>query len=115
MRSGFVGIVGLPNVGKSSLLNALIGEKISITSAKAQTTRHHIMGIYNDCDSQIIFVDTPGISQAKSQLNTFMNKEAYNQIDGTDVVYYLFDVTKRFGSKDHQILTHIFKFQTQVF
>lgn len=115
MKSGFVGIIGRPNVGKSTLLNALIGEKISIISAKAQTTRNAIIGVFNDDDSQIVFTDTPGVHQAKNQLGNFMNREAFNQIDGVDLVYYLFDGTKSFKDEDERILDYVFKVQERVF
>lgn len=115
MRSGFIAIVGKPNVGKSTLMNTLIKEKVSITSKKAQTTRNAIIGVYNDIDTQIIFTDTPGIHQAKSTLGTFMNKEALNQVDNVDVIYYLFDVTKRFTDNDQKIIDHIFKSSVKKF
>ena len=67
-KSGFVTIIGRPNVGKSTLLNGIIGEKIAIMSSKPQTTRHKITGVFNDDDSQIIFVDTPGIHKPKNKL-----------------------------------------------
>lgn len=108
MKSGFVGIIGKANVGKSTLMNALIKEKVSITSKKAQTTRNAIIGVYNDNELQIVFTDTPGVHQAKSTLGTFMNKEALNQVDNVDVIYYLFDVTKRFSDSDQKIIDHIF-------
>ena len=77
MRSGFVTLVGRPNVGKSTLINALVGYKIAITSNKAQTTRNMIQGIYNDDDSQIVFVDTPGIHKPVNKLGNILNKKAY--------------------------------------
>ena len=86
-KSGFVAIVGKPNVGKSSLLNSLVGEKISITSSKPQTTRHRILGIRNDSAAQIVFVDTPGLHfNSKRTLNKVINKTAKDSIQGVDVV-----------------------------
>ena len=76
MKSGFVSIVGKPNAGKSSLVNTIIKEKISITSKKAQTTRNAIIGVYNGDDCQIVFLDTPGIHKANTVLGSYMNKEA---------------------------------------
>ena len=77
MKSGFVSIIGRPNVGKSTLLNSIIGTKIAITSTVAGTTRNMIQGIYNKDDLQIIFVDTPGIHKAKDKLGKVLNKQAY--------------------------------------
>ena len=87
MRSGFVSLVGRPNVGKSTLINALVGYKIAITSNKAQTTRNLVQGIYNDDDSQIVFVDTPGIHKPKHKLGQRLNEEAYYSIDDVDIIY----------------------------
>lgn len=115
MKSGFVGIIGKANVGKSTLMNALIREKVSITSRKAQTTRNAIIGVYNDQDTQIVFTDTPGVHEAKSTLGTFMNKEALNQVDHVDVVYYLYDVTKRFHESDQKIIDHLFSMNKNIF
>ena len=78
MRSGFVSIVGRPNVGKSTLINNLINRKVAITSDKVGTTRNIIYGIYNEDDVQIVFVDTPGISKASSELLDILNKKAYS-------------------------------------
>ena len=75
-KSGFVTIIGRPNVGKSTLLNGIIGEKIAIMSSKPQTTRHKITGVFNDDDSQIIFVDTPGIHKPKNKLGYYMVKRS---------------------------------------
>ena len=74
MKSGFVSLVGRPNVGKSILLNSIIGKKVAITSNKPQTTRNIIQGIYNDDDTQIVFVDTPGIHKPKYKLGNYLNK-----------------------------------------
>jgi GTP-binding protein Era len=77
MKSGFVSFIGRPNVGKSTLLNSILGKRIAITSDKPQTTRNMIQGIYNDKDTQIVFVDTPGIHKPKSKLGRVLNKQAY--------------------------------------
>ena len=79
MKSGFVAIVGKPNSGKSTLINRLLNQKVSIVSDKAQTTRNSIIGVYNKKDLQIVFVDTPGIHDAKSSLGTYMNKVSFNE------------------------------------
>ena len=78
MRCGFVSIVGRPNVGKSTLLNSILGMKLAITSNVSGTTRNVINGIYNDDESQIIFVDTPGIHKPNDKLGSLLNKKAYN-------------------------------------
>lgn len=90
-KSGFVTIIGRPNVGKSTLLNAIIGEKIAIMSSKPQTTRHKITGVYNDDESQIIFVDTPGIHRPKSKLGDYMVNSAKSAINDVDVVILMVD------------------------
>ena len=100
MRSGFVSLVGRPNVGKSTLLNSILGKKIAITSNKPQTTRNIIQGIYNDDDTQIVFVDTPGIHKPKNKLGKMLNKEAYFSIQDVDVVLFLIDITEKLGKGD---------------
>ncbi len=100
MKSGFIGLVGRPNVGKSTLLNAIIGRKVAITSDKPQTTRNIIEGIRTDEDSQMVFVDTPGIHKPKSKLGKILNKEAYVTIDDVDVILFLVDITEKLGKGD---------------
>lgn len=100
MRSGFIGLVGRPNVGKSTLLNALIEKKVAITSNKPQTTRNIIQGIRTDEDSQMVFVDTPGIHKPKNKLGKILNKEAYTAFDGVDVILFLVDITESLGKGD---------------
>lgn len=90
-RSGFVSIVGRPNVGKSTLLNRILGEKLVITSDKPQTTRNRVKGIHNIPGGQIVFIDTPGIHRAKSRLNQFMVEEALAAVQGVDVILFLVD------------------------
>ena len=104
MKSGFVSLVGRPNVGKSTLLNAIIGRKIAITSSTAQTTRNIIQGVYNEDDLQIVFVDTPGIHKPQNKLGTVLNKQAYYSLSDVDVILFLVDVTEEFGKGDHFIL-----------
>ncbi|MBQ8749387.1 MAG: GTPase Era [Clostridia bacterium] len=96
---GIVGIVGKPNVGKSSLLNAIIREKVSIVSPKPQTTRDNVMGIYNDDDSQIVFVDTPGIFQSDSKLGDYMNRNVASVASDVDVLLVLVDGTKEINQE----------------
>lgn len=107
MKSGFVSIIGRPNVGKSTLLNSLINKKIAITSDKAQTTRNIIHGIYNDCDSQIIFVDTPGIHKPKHKLGTVLNEKAYKMAGDVDIVLFLVDASTGLGKGDLFIINKL--------
>ena len=107
MKCGFVSLVGRPNVGKSTLLNSILGMKLAITSNVSGTTRNIIQGIYNDLDSQIIFIDTPGIHKPSHKLGTLMNKKAYHQTEGVDVVLFLVDIYKGFGKGDEFVLNRI--------
>lgn len=104
MKSGFIGLIGRPNVGKSTLLNGLTGRKIAITSNKAQTTRNNIQGIYTDDDVQMIFVDTPGIHKPKNKLGKALNKQAYVSINDVDIIMFLVDITETLGPGDKYIL-----------
>ena len=107
MKSGFVSLVGRPNVGKSTLLNNIIGMKLAITSDVSGTTRNIIQGIYNDDDSQIIFVDTPGIHKPKNKLGTYLNKKAYVMADDVDIILFLIDAETGFGKGDKFILERL--------
>lgn len=107
MKCGFVSLVGRPNVGKSTLLNSVLGMKLAITSNVSGTTRNVIQGIYNDEDSQIIFVDTPGIHKPTHKLGNLMNKKAYNHTEGVDVILFLIDAEAGFGRGDQFILDKI--------
>ena len=107
MKSGFVSIVGRPNVGKSTLLNTLLERKIAITSNVSGTTRNIIQGIYNDDDSQIVFIDTPGIHKPVNKLGAVMNNQAYHMIDEVDIILFLVDVTKKYGKGDEFVLNKI--------
>ena len=109
MKSGFVTLVGRPNVGKSTLLNSLIGKKVAITSNKPQTTRNIINGIYNDEESQIVFVDTPGIHKPNHKLGDFLNKQAYYSINDVDLVLFLVDGSEELGTGDKFVLERIKK------
>lgn len=115
MKCGFVSLVGRPNVGKSTLLNSILGMKLAITSSVSGTTRNIIQGIYNDDDSQIIFVDTPGIHKPSDKLGTLMNSKAYNCTDGVDVILFLVDIYKGFGKGDKFILDKIKDKDTPIF
>lgn len=103
-KSGFVSIIGRPNVGKSTLLNAILKEKIAIVTPKAQTTRNRIQGIYTTDNEQIIFIDTPGIHKAHSELGNIMNDFALKSITGIDLILYLIDVNVPLGTGDRFII-----------
>ena len=104
MKSGYVAILGRPNVGKSTLLNALVGQKISITSSKPQTTRQKVTGILTEEESQVLFVDTPGIhAKKRDALNRFMNKDAKSALVDVDVVILVFDRGK-YKSEDQIVV-----------
>src|SRR6187402_2483005 len=94
-RSGFVNIFGPPNAGKSTLLNALLGEQLAITSHKVQTTRHRILGILNDESYQIIFSDTPGIIEPKYKLHQKMMQQVKNALEDADAALLVYDLTDR--------------------
>ena len=104
MKSGFIGLVGRPNVGKSTLVNAIVGKKVAIISDKPQTTRNIIQGIRTDSDSQMVFIDTPGIHKPKNRLGRILNKEAYFTINDVDIILLLVDITEPFGKGDKFVL-----------
>lgn len=107
MKSGFVSLIGRPNVGKSTLLNTLINQKIAITSNKPQTTRNIIEGIYNDDDYQIVFVDTPGIHKPLNKLGRFLNKEAESLTRDVDLILLLVDGKDGIGGGDKKIISSL--------
>ncbi len=104
IKSGYIAIVGKPNAGKSTLLNAIIREKVSIVSPKAQTTRNNITGIYNRDDCQLIFVDTPGLNATNSHLDEYMQKSITGAVVGVDVLIIALDGTKKVNEKDFDII-----------
>ena len=114
MKSGFVSLVGRPNVGKSTLINSLVGSKIAITSKVANTTRNIIQGIYNDKESQIVFVDTPGIHKPQNKLGQILNKGAYYSIEDVDIVCFLIDGKQKLGKGDLFILEKLKKISIPV-
>lgn len=115
MKSGFVTIVGRPNVGKSTFINATVGEKIAIMSNKPQTTRNTIQGIYTDNDSQIIFIDTPGIHKPKHELGHIMTEMAYNSLTGVDVILFMISAKEHIGVGDQMIIDRLKKSKVPVF
>ena len=107
IKSGFVSVVGRPNVGKSTLVNAIVGSKVSIVSFKPQTTRDVIRGIYNDEDSQIVFTDTPGIHKPEDSLGDIMNQNATLAAHDTDVILMLVDVSRESNASDKYVIERI--------
>lgn len=104
MKSGFVSFIGRPNVGKSTLLNNILGKRVAITSDKPQTTRNMIQGIYNEKDTQIVFVDTPGIHKPKNKLGKVLNKQAYFTINDVDIVIMVVDISEKIGAGDSFVI-----------
>ncbi|HLK96641.1 MAG TPA: GTPase Era [Hymenobacter sp.] len=98
-RAGFVSIIGKPNVGKSTLMNALMGERLSIVTSKAQTTRHRILGILNGEDFQLVYSDTPGIIQPKYQLHNAMMSFVYSSLEDADVVLFVTDIYEKYDEE----------------
>lgn len=114
-HSGFVSLIGRPNVGKSTLMNLLIGEKISIISSKPQTTRNKIQTILTTDTMQVIFVDTPGIHKSKSKLGDYMVKSAETSLNDVDIVLYLIEPYEKIKDSDKAILERLKKVETPVF
>lgn len=107
MKSGLVGLVGRPNVGKSTLINSIVGRKVAIISDKPQTTRNLIQGIYNDEDSQIVIMDTPGIHKPNHKLGSYLNKEAYYSINDVDIILMLVPADEALGGGDRFIIDRL--------
>lgn len=107
IKSGFVALAGRPNVGKSTLMNRLIGQKIAITSSKPQTTRNRIQTVYTDERGQIVFLDTPGIHKAKNKLGSYMVEAARRTINETDVILWLVEPTTYIGAGERQIMEYL--------
>lgn len=113
-KSGFVSIVGRPNVGKSTLMNNVIGEKIAIMSDKPQTTRNTIQAVYTNKDCQIVFLDTPGIHKPKTKLGEFMVNQATDAFKNVDVVLFVVDDSKKIGPGDRKIMEDLKNIKTPV-
>lgn len=109
MIDGIVAIIGRPNVGKSTLINTIIGEKVAIVSKRPQTTRNIIQGIYNDSDSQIVFVDTPGIHKPSHKLGNYLNRQAYYSIEDNDVLLFVTSANEEWGRGDEFVLERLKK------
>ncbi|MDA2926651.1 GTPase Era, partial [Acidobacteria bacterium AH-259-G07] len=110
-KSGFVALIGRPNVGKSTILNRLIGQKIAIVSEKPQTTRNRILGVLTREDCQTIFVDTPGIHRPGYRLNKRMMEEVYDSLNGVDLVVQVVDVSESYGKGEEYVLDLVKKTQ----
>ena len=113
-KSGFVGIIGRPNVGKSTFLNRIMSQKLAIVTSKAQTTRNKIQGIYTTDNEQIIFVDTPGIHKPTHELGKIMNQTVYDSLDGMDVILYFVDARFPISETDANVLDSLRKERTPV-
>ena len=114
-KSGFVAIVGRPNVGKSTFMNYVLGQKIAIMSDKAQTTRNKIQGVYTKDDAQIVFLDTPGIHKPKHELGEFMVKSAYSALKEVDAVLFMVNVSEKRGPGDDFIIEKLKGIKTPIF
>src|SRR5574337_530565 len=106
-RSGFIAIIGRPNVGKSTLVNALLGQKIAAVSPRPQTTRRRQLGILTLPDEQLVFVDTPGIHAARHKLGEFLNQEAQEAIEGVDAIVFIVDISADLTEDDARIASLI--------
>ncbi|MEG0291270.1 MAG: GTPase Era [Anaerovoracaceae bacterium] len=115
MRSGFISIIGRPNVGKSTLLNAVLGEKIAIATDKPQTTRNSIRGIYTDSECQMIFIDTPGIHKPRTKLGNYMTDTALSTFNEVDAILFLVDDSLNSGPGDKFIVDMLKDIDTPIF
>lgn len=113
-KSGFVSIVGRPNVGKSTLMNNVVGEKIAIMSDKPQTTRNTIQAVYTDEEMQIVFLDTPGIHKPKNKLGEFMVKAATDAFRNVDLILFVVDDSKKIGPGDRKIIEDLRSIKTPI-
>lgn len=114
-KSGFVAIVGRPNVGKSTLMNYIVGQKVAIMSDKPQTTRNKIRAVYTSEEGQIIFLDTPGVHKPKSKLGNYMNRMVENALREVDVVLFLVDASEKLGPGDEYIIEKLKEVKTPVY
>lgn len=114
LRCGLVSIVGRPNVGKSTLVNKILGEKVAIVSPIPQTTRTQIRGVYNDERGQIVFIDTPGLHLGGDQLDRFMNEMSTSSLDGVDCIIHLVDTTRHVGEEEHNVIQRLAHIKTPI-
>lgn len=114
-KSGFIAIVGRPNVGKSTFLNNVLGQKVSIISPKPQTTRNQIRGIYTTDECQMIFIDTPGIHKPRHELGGIMNRFALTTLSDVDVILLVVDATQEFGTGDQFVINQLKNIDSPVF
>lgn len=114
-KSGFVAIIGRPNVGKSTLMNQIVGQKIAIMSDKPQTTRNKIRAVFTDSKGQIIFIDTPGVHKPKSKLGEYMNVTVENTLREVDLILFLVDASEKLGAGDRFIIEKLEKVKTPVY
>ncbi|TCP32350.1 GTP-binding protein Era [Scopulibacillus darangshiensis] len=114
-KSGFVALIGRPNVGKSTLLNQVLGQKVAIMSDKAQTTRNKIRGVYTSDEAQIVFIDTPGIHKPKHKLGQYMTRIAQKTLNEVDLVIFMVDVEQGYGKGDQYIIDMLERAKTPVF
>lgn len=114
-KSGFITIIGRPNVGKSTLLNRFVGQKVAIMSDKAQTTRNRIQGVVTDEESQVVFIDTPGIHKPKHALGDFMLKAAYSALKGVDGILVVVNAAEKIGPGDRLVIERVKQADIPVF
>lgn len=114
-KSGFVALIGRPNVGKSTFINQIMQQKISIISPKPQTTRNQIRGIYTTDEEQIIFIDTPGVHKPKNQLGEYMNKESLSTLSEVDLILWIIDGSEDYGKGDEYLLNEFKDLETPLF
>lgn len=114
-KSGFITLIGRPNVGKSTLMNRFVGQKVAIMSDKAQTTRNRIQAVYTDNDAQIVFIDTPGIHKPKHALGDFMLKTAFSSLQGVDIVLVVVNANEKMGPGDRLVMDRVKNTDVPVF
>lgn len=114
-KSGFVALIGRPNVGKSTLLNYMVGQKVAIMSNVAQTTRNKIQGIYTSDEAQIVFIDTPGIHKPQTRLGDFMERSALSALDEVDAILFVVPANEKRGAGDNFIIERLKKVQQPIY